>query len=158
MNRRQAQRLLRVARALRESPAPLAFTMKCFIRGDSLDPSPVQVEEKHWCGTPACAIGHYASRSDLQRLMKVIHEPRWDVNENGQDIEVQTPEIVFSALYGVDELNFGDDKFLDHFGINYNQACQLFGESGCGRAKKPVTAAVYIERFVKRQYGSLPSI
>ncbi len=158
MNRRQAQRLLRVARALRESPAPLAFTMECFLRGDGLDPNEEKTQENHWCGTPACAIGHYASRSDLQRLLKVVHDLQWDIDNEGRDIEIRVPGIVFSALYGVDDLNFGDDRFLEHFGISYKQACQLFCESGCGCAKKPATAAAYIERFVKRQYGSLPSI
>lgn len=48
MNR---ERLLNVARALRESPNPERFAMD------------------HWalgCRTPACAAGHYAARRDLQ--------------------------------------------------------------------------------------------
>lgn len=47
----QAQRLLNVARAVRESPDPSRFTMS---------------REIHNCGTPACAWGHYMFRDDLQ--------------------------------------------------------------------------------------------
>lgn len=46
-----AQRLLNVARALRECPDPSRFTMS---------------REFHDCGTPACAWGHYVARTDLQ--------------------------------------------------------------------------------------------
>lgn len=45
------QRLLNVAKALRESPDPTHFTMGVY---------------GHACGTPACAFGHYAERRDLQ--------------------------------------------------------------------------------------------
>lgn len=45
------QRVLNLARALRESPAPKRFTMGCVFSG---------------CGAPACVWGHYISRPDLQ--------------------------------------------------------------------------------------------
>lgn len=50
MNKKQ---LLRVARALRESPNPELFTMNDYT---------------HPCGKPACAFGHYAFRTDLQHV------------------------------------------------------------------------------------------
>lgn len=45
------ERLLNVARALRESPKPNKFTMDMYARD---------------CNTPACAWGHYCFRQDLQ--------------------------------------------------------------------------------------------
>lgn len=45
------ERLLNVARALRESPNPVMFDMGLY---------------NYVCGTPGCAFGHYVARSDLQ--------------------------------------------------------------------------------------------
>lgn len=49
------ERLLNVAKALRESPKPRDFSMGRYV---------------NHCGTPACAFGHYASRNDLQQFCK----------------------------------------------------------------------------------------
>lgn len=46
------ERLLNVAKALRESENPKQFSMR---------------REMNDCGTPACAWGHYCARDDLQR-------------------------------------------------------------------------------------------
>lgn len=58
------KRLLKVAQALRESPAPKRFYQGKFA---------------HSCGTPACAFGHYAARRDLQKTFKL------NVNDVGTD-------------------------------------------------------------------------
>jgi hypothetical protein len=50
------ERLLNVARALRESPNPDQFNMSWFA---------------NHCGTPACAFGHYAARADLQSAFEL---------------------------------------------------------------------------------------
>lgn len=69
-NERQDRRLLNVARALRESPNPKAFTMLRFVHGDDSFSNTVG-SAADWCGTPACALGHYGSRTDLQKIVKI---------------------------------------------------------------------------------------
>lgn len=121
------ERLLNVAKALRESPAPDRFTM----------------ESIHACGTPACALGHYAARPDLQSEFR-LQMPYGFEMANGAEM---TPELDGPEICG-------------HFGISKQQALQLFSDSqdyddergpigaGCGDAKTAIEAAEYIERFV----------
>ena len=56
------QRLLNVVRALRESPKPKAFSMDWYGYGPN---------EAFPCGTPQCALGHYAAREDLQDFLRL---------------------------------------------------------------------------------------
>lgn len=115
------QRLLNVARALRESPDPDAFDMTCYA---------------HPCGTPACALGHYAARPDLQSAFRLDEE--WMVpvlapaSDGKYDIALQDPEVRL------------------HFGLDITECCELFGRDGCGSAKSAVEAAEYIEAFCRR--------
>lgn len=118
------KRLLKVAQALRESPEPKKFTMQRYA---------------HSCGTPACALGHYAARSDLQRTfkLKVSEGDTWGDYDN---VVVARPGFTISVLY--------DDVLVqDHFGITFEQACDLFSSEGCGGARTPLQAAKFIERF-----------
>jgi hypothetical protein len=136
MNARQAKRLLNVARALRESPKPEAFTMSCYIRGDGVDADRVKT---NWCGSPGCALGHYANRTDLQRLMQISNT---------------CLELVYhESQYAV---RFDHVQIQDHFGIDRGQCHDLFGSDGCGGAKTPIAAAKFIEKFVKTKYNSKP--
>lgn len=111
------QRLLNVARALRESPNPDKFDMKLI---------------QHSCGTPACALGHYVARTDLQSAFL-------------------PPPI--GARYRINDVNglmlypFGP-LVLGHFGLSETELEELFDEEGCGGAKTAVEAAEYIEKFV----------
>jgi hypothetical protein len=130
MNLRQAKRLLNVAKALRESPEPEAFTMSCYIRGDSMDHV-----KTNWCGTPGCALGHYANRIDLQRLIQI----------NNSFMKLEYCENLHTAY-------FDDARIQDHFGIDRGQCHDLFGSSGCGDVKTPIAAAKFIEKFVKTNY------
>lgn len=124
------KRLLNVARALRESPKPKAFTMHCYVGGDTWD-----FDTSHnWCGTPACALGHYAARTDLQRLMRIL---------NGK-------AVYRESIYG-SSICYADECVLKHFGIYWSEAGCLFGSEGCGNAKTTKQAARYIERFVARK-------
>jgi hypothetical protein len=115
------ERLLKVAKALRESRAPDDFTMERF---------------GNHCGTPACAMGHYAARRDLQRTFRFgkayLAAPR--------------PTLLYAKT---DKCAYIDhEEVLDHFGITYGQSDQLFGPHGCGNAQTANEAANYIERFV----------
>lgn len=161
MNKRQAQRLLNVARALRESPKPEAFNMNCYIHNDdTIDIvdgintrwnnttmnmeyvfNGVVIDTKEWCGTPACALGHYAARPDLQRLLFVGGSKR-------------NPKLKLVASPKQDR-QFSDIKVCQHFGITEDQANELFDHDGCGGAETAIEAAQYIERFVNQHYGTL---
>jgi len=127
----QAQRLLNVALALRESRNPDQFQMGCYVNG---------------CGTPACAIGHYASRADLQDLFAI---------RNGDDFVYadSTPDWEYGGL-----ADYDDDRVLEHFGITAYEAEALFGGRGCDYAKTANEAADFIERFVKRKWGIDPAV
>lgn len=116
-------RLLNVAKALRESKTPRKFTMEFY---------------GHDCGTPACAFGHYASRTDLQRA--------WKLNEDGNPVYRRGPDR---------DLLSGYDDATNHFGIDPGEADEVFGVNGCGRAKTTKSAALYIERFVARKLKEL---
>ena len=119
------KRLLNVAKALRESKDPFAFDMTLF---------------GHDCGTPACALGTYGARRDLQRTLflkrfrsRILGERVWIADSRGRSIGYDSP-----AVFG-------------HFGISADDADELFSSSGCGGARSPVHAARYIERFVARK-------
>lgn len=168
MNKRQAQRLLRVAKSLRESPNPKLFSMDVYVHSaanvvcqlavdstyddegneiDAIDANGVVLKEENFCNTPACALGHYGSRGDLQRIMRV-GESRTD--RNGTDGNFSL--LVYGNNRGVD---FNDPKILEHFGINGEQAEDLFSMEGCDYAQTPLEAARYIEKFTRRTYGSV---
>ena len=122
MTKVQKKRMLRVARALRESPNPKGFTMSCYV-----DPN--------FCGTPACALGHYGSRRDLQKTLKV---------------QIFADKVTARLVFCSDGVPayYDDEKIMEHFGIDYEQTLDLFGPDGCGKAKTPAKAADFIEDFV----------
>jgi hypothetical protein len=88
-------------------------------------------------------LGHYACRTDLQRLL----EPRIIYDQHSYS-PVKN-EVVYQG--GTRTLNYWDAEIRDHFGINGVQALYLFGPQGCGGARTPKQAARYIERFVRDQ-------
>ena len=144
MNKRQAQRLLRVAKALRESPNPKAFTMECYVQGDEFG------------GTPACALGHYAARRDLQHMFTFIKNPK-RCNANSSYAKLVTYQYMKDRK-NIQYNNIECDIFYvtyiqKYFGITSNDMIELFGPTGCNNAKTPIQAAKYIERFVKYHYN-----
>lgn len=135
----QNQRLLNVALALRNSPEPEDFTMNLFVRE---------------CGTPGCALGHYAARRDLQRAFKLVSYigEHWNFAAGSYQ-----PTIKYDIARATDAHNrqssLGHDsaEVLEHFGITGHEAEELFGPFGCGDARAAKRAAGYIERFVARR-------
>lgn len=91
------------------------------------------------CSTPACVLGHYAYRRDLQRtltLTSVEDDPErlWLRDAHGQGI------------------GYDDRAVLDHFGICEWDADKLFnGISGCGGATTTKQAIAYIRKFIARR-------
>ena len=111
------KRLLNVARALRESKEPDEFTMAYYGLG---------------CGTPACALGHYAVRSDLQ--------DEFALDKEGDLIDRDGDPVAYA-----------DPSVRMHFGITAEQAGDLFSACGCGFAETALEAAEYIERWIAEQ-------
>lgn len=120
MRKLHKERLLKVARALRESPAPQDFRMDCY---------------GNLCGTPACALGHYAARRDLQRS----YTPLRVGNDYACIQEMSGREVDYA------------DIGVEHFGLTFEQSEELFGGVGCGGAETSEDAAHYIECFVEEQ-------
>jgi hypothetical protein len=108
------ERLLNVAKALRESQNPQDFDMGTFVHG---------------CGTPACALGHYGCRPDLQDTF---------FTEGGSFFAKRDGKETLSIFSVASE----------HFDITMAQCDELFEANGCGYAETPTEAAAYIERFV----------
>lgn len=115
------KRLLNVARALRESPAPKRFTMGQY-----------GFDEPNTCGTPACALGHYAFRTDLQKTFNLYSS--WvRFKKSSELVDHYSPEV------------------SKHFDLTADETEELFGGEGCGNARTVEQAATYIEGFVKRK-------
>lgn len=130
---RYKTRLLNVAKALRESPNPNAFDMSIYGHdGEFHYWNWSGKETKFDCGTPACALGHYASRRDLQKTFR-LDEDYIVVNDN---------EVI----------GYASQEISDHFGITFGECAELFDADGCNNAKTAKQAAKYIERFVKEKF------
>lgn len=113
--------MLNVAKSLRESPEPEDFEMGGYI---------------NQCGTPACALGHYACRPDLQRTLGITKSRH----------EYDT--IWLKSLKGRRTVDYASPTVLKHFGITQDEAEDLFSGNGCDYAETPVEAAKFIEKFV----------
>lgn len=108
-------RLLNVAVALREAKHPKRFKME------------------DWgglCGTPHCALGHYAVRRDLQTTFSL--NLIGNLRSQGQ--------------------RWRWEDIICHFGISDGEASSLFGTFGCGDAQNPKEAVRFIEDFVARKW------
>jgi hypothetical protein len=130
------ERLLKVAKALREAPEPEKFDMRAHV---------------HPCGTPSCAFGHYAARRDLQDSFSI-------------DSSRVSARLPYQGVHLNDgtEVCFSDDVVLAHFDLNEEEAGELFGSMSANpmdnipeayarlarTCKTSLEAAEYIERFV----------
>jgi hypothetical protein len=121
----RTDRLLNVARALRETKPGSAghfnFDMAFYV---------------HSCGTPACALCHYAARRDLQDRFRIDNDRDFADVVNADDGRLMLP---------------GD--IAGHFEISVDEVGELFEVDGCDDAQTPVEAAEYIEAFVARAEG-----
>ena len=118
------ERLLNVAKALRESPHAAMFSMVDYAHPD--------------CGTPMCALGHYAARQDLQDFLVLDHARR----------AYRFASPVFYVNDKSLPVTYDSSQVCIHFGIDTGEAEMLFGPDGCDHADTPNEAAKYIERFV----------
>lgn len=149
MNKTQSKRLLNVARALREAhAAKKKFNMEKLVFGHESelrhnDDGTAFNPEADFCGTPACAIGHYAARTDLQRLIKIAI-----FKEDG----IPVANVVRFGTKD-EELDYTDAQvWSDHFGLDDSYEMEtLFGFDGCDSAKTALQAAKFIEQFVQKK-------
>jgi hypothetical protein len=151
MNKVQSKRLLNVARALREAhAAKKAFDMERLVFGhrnqvefDEEQGKTVQTDDANFCGTPACALGHYAARTDLQRILKISI-----FKEKG----APAADVVYFGTKRKSVDYYDESIWADHFGLDDSYEMEeLFGFAGCNEAKTALQAAKYIERFVQKK-------
>ncbi|MDJ0764826.1 MAG: hypothetical protein QNJ97_17730 [Myxococcota bacterium] len=120
------KRMRNLVRCLREAPEPRAFDMGQF----GWDKYDEEVDPLHKCGTPACALGHYAARRDLQRSFVL--------RKNG----------LVRATSGEGPLG----EAAQHFGLSSEEVYHLFEYDGCGGAGTDISKAIdYIESFINRR-------
>jgi hypothetical protein len=120
------ERLLNVAKALRESKNPEQFSMARHV---------------NTCGTPACAFGHYAARTDLQN--------EFSINTAEDSARWPSDGVYFHHDDGgTSACGFDETAVLEHFDLSLADIEMLFGGNGCGYAKTTIEAAKFIERFV----------
>lgn len=136
----QANRLLNVATALREAPIEIAalFDMGKFgygFRAHVVKYLTGKTKKRYNCKTPACALGHYAIRHDMQRTFAL--------NVMGK--------LTRMPPHNRHEIAFCDPRVKSHFGITAKESEYLFGTKGCGKAKTTEAAATYIEKFLIRK-------
>lgn len=122
------QRLLNVAKALRESKNPESFSMGMYTR----------------CGSPGCALGHYASRGDLQQTFVLAESDGVDCP---YEDSIETDDL--GRIKVGAGLTCNAQAICDHFEIDKKQAHELFAGSGCGMATTAKDAARFIEDFVE---------
>jgi len=85
----------------------------------------------HPCGSPACVLGYFASRGDLQRKFKL------------------TKHSV--SLRDTDEpVDFYDEEVCGYFGITYTQAESLFGCEGANEFATPAQMRRRIRKFIDK--------
>lgn len=126
----QVGRLRNVIKALSYAP-PEQFTMKQYAYGES---------SGYGCGSPACALGWYASHPELQD--EFCLRPH-DSSRHSPIVLYHKPSDM--DVWGPDET----PQVSEHFGILSEQAAELFANTGCCYAKIPKQAQDYIRRFIK---------
>jgi len=133
-----SERLRNVIRAVKEGDAK-DFDMSRYVKLESKG-----------CGSPACALGHYAARQDLQQE---FHLEQWRVIAQGGWNDTDA----FERIVG------------KHFDLTIKEITELFGGFGCGsftmtvsgsgdeafswKVSKPITALeaiAYIENFIAK--------
>lgn len=86
------------------------------------------------CGTPACALGHYADRRDLQKTF--ILNTRGTLCLRSTDEPIHLSGTIVSK----------------HFGITLKEELELFDSRGCGNAGTNRQAAVnYLKKFLAKK-------
>jgi len=89
----------------------------------------------HACGSPACVLGHFAARSDLQKKFKF--------NEKCDRFSAAV-----LLVKGGKPVYFEDDEVLEYFGITPAQSEYLFGCDGPNEFATPAMMRRRIRKFI----------
>lgn len=100
---------------------------------DDGEPKYDQSNYIHPCGTPACAMGHYALATEADFRISPYGAGWWFTNRSDGRILLI------------------DDFAKSEFCLEDHESWELFSGSGCGNAKTAKQAAAYIRRFVDRK-------
>lgn len=131
------RRLLDVARALHDAAAAkLAFSMGAILF-DEWDAEELGLPED-FCGSPACALGHYGVRGDLQ--------DEFVPNAEHSTLDYKHGEGSFGQ-----HICYSDNRMLAYFEVSRDDMELLFGGDGCGDAQTATEAAEFIENFVAQR-------
>jgi len=133
MNQKFQTRLQNVVQALYDADKVPFFKRTFTMRRWGFGNAHSEQAESPNCGAPACAFGHYASRTDLQRTFYLDH----------------TGEVVDKAT-GADACQ---EMMKDHFGLNDDEFHNVFGSDGCGGATTPGKAAAWINKFLMDKFA-----
>lgn len=96
-----------------------------------------QVAYTHGCGTPACAMGHWAT----------AHPEHWRFVA-GIPVRISWKDV--------NRLIIGSAEAIqEEFGLTGSEAMELFGNRGCGDAGTDAgKAAVYLRDFVRKRHAA----
>lgn len=116
--------LIRALRAYRTT-----FTMECYV---------LKSGHPHYpCGSPACVLGHYATKFPRRGLYLSRNGGLWARGRGVEDFPIVYDSTVV----------------CDHFGITDVDANNLFSPWGCGGAKNRREAIRYIKEFIRDNGG-----
>lgn len=90
-----------------------------------------QTDMVHPCGSPCCALGHWAH----------ANPKLWKFDARNGCFK-HLPE----GMYGL-------EPAAKDFHLEQHEVYELFGGSGCGSARTATDAATYIRRFVNQRSG-----
>lgn len=110
-------------KANEEAPPERPFNMRVFA---------------HPCGTPACLLGNYAERHDLQGAF-------WIGKHKGGG---QAWLFPFDSDWAI---GVESSAVLEHFGITASDAVELFGEEGCDGATTRDEAIEYVRGWLEQR-------
>lgn len=132
MNKQQLKNLKKLPKVLREEAARRDALGDKRKAGDAFD---MESYGNVVCGTPACVLGTYAYRKDVQSEFCL----RRDRVYGGIGVFVKGTS---------EEASYDSDIVQEHFGLDYKETEELFGADGCDSAQSEEEAARFIEQFI----------
>lgn len=99
------------------------------------EPAYAQAIVTHACGSPACAIGHWAASN----------KRRWGVSLFGTSVKLLKGPYAHDMFSSIEH----------EFDLSELEAEEIFESYGCGGAKTAKQAAKYIRKFVARKQKEL---
>lgn len=137
------EHMLTLLKANREMKHPERFTMGTYVHNRET-PYEINGEESNppqeWCGTPACVLGNFGAREDLQRLLCIRDESLAFVERVERDL--------------LNIVSYCDERIASYFDLTTNECYEMFGLDGCNEAKALDAALAYVEDFIANNEGT----